>query len=155
MNGNRFGSRGEAWVLIQALLFAVFLLAPRVGPAWPAPTVFRFLGTIVALAGIAVLGSSAVSLGKSLTPFPRPLPGAELVTSGAYRLVRHPIYFGLLLVALGIALSTLSPLRLVLTLLLGVFFDRKATREERWLLERYPGYPAYQAKVRKLVPYFY
>jgi len=69
--------------------------------------------------------------------------------------VRHPIYFGLLLAALGISLFTLSPLRLLLTLLLGVFFDCKATREEKWLLERYPGYPAYQAKVRKLVPYLY
>ncbi|WP_036216234.1 MULTISPECIES: methyltransferase family protein [Massilia] len=154
-NRNHFGSRGEAWVLIQVLLFALFLLTPQIGPAWPAPTVFRFFGAAAVLIGIAVLGSSAVSLGKSLTPFPRPLPTAELVTNGAYRLVRHPIYFGLLLAALGISLFTLSPLRLLLTLLLGVFFDCKATREEKWLLERYPGYPAYQARVRKLVPYLY
>ena len=65
------------------------------------------------------------------------------------------MYFGLLLAALGISLLTLSPLRIALTLLLGVFFDRKATREERWLLERYPDYPAYRAKVRKLLPYLY
>ena len=155
MNRNHFGSRGEAWVLIQVLLFALFLLMPQVGPAWPAPTLFRILGATAVLGGIAVLGSSVVSLGKSLTPFPRPLPTAQLVTSGAYRLVRHPIYLGLLLAALGISLLTLSPLRIALTLLLGVFLDRKATREERWLLERYPDYQAYQAKVRKLLPYLY
>lgn len=155
MNRKHIGSRGEAWVLIQVLLFAVFLLMPQVGPGWPAPTVFRILGASAVLGGIAVLGSSAVSLGKSLTPFPRPLPSAQLVTSGAYRVVRHPMYFGLLLAALGISLLTLSPLRIALTLLLGVFFDRKATREERWLLERYPDYPAYQAEVRKLLPYLY
>jgi protein-S-isoprenylcysteine O-methyltransferase Ste14 len=155
MNRNHFGSRGEAWVLAQVLLFALFLLTPDVGSPWSGPTMFRILGATAVLAGVAVLGSSVVSLGKSLTPFPRPLPTAELVTSGAYRFVRHPIYFGLLLAALGISLLTLSPLRLVVTLLLGVFFDRKATREERWLSERYPGYPAYQEKVRKIVPYLY
>lgn len=155
MNRSRFGSRGEVWVVIQVLLFALFILTPQAGPAWPAPTAFRIAGAAVIAGGIAVLYNSVVALGKSLTPFPRPLPTAELVTTGAYRLVRHPIYFGVLLAALGISLLTLSPLRLVLTLLLGVFFDRKATREERWLVDRYPGYPAYQARVRKLVPYLY
>jgi len=155
MNRNRFGNRGEAWVVIQVLLFTLFLLMPQVGPAWPAPTLFGVLGAVAVLGGIGVLGSSVVSLGKSLTPFPRPRLTAQLVTSGAYRLVRHPIYFGLLLAALGISLLTLSPLRIVLTLLLGVFFDRKATREETWLLERYPDYSAYQKKVKKLLPYFY
>ncbi len=75
------------------------------------------------------------------------MPTAQLVTSGAYRLVRHPIYFGMLLAALGISLLILSPLRIALTLLLGVFFDRKATLDERWLLERYPDYPVYQATI--------
>jgi protein-S-isoprenylcysteine O-methyltransferase Ste14 len=116
---------------------------------------FRIAGAIAVLIGIVVLGISAVALGKSLTPFSRPLPTAELVTSGTYRFVRHPIYFGLLLAALGIALLASNFLRLVLTLLLGIFFNYKATREEKWLVERYPGYPAYQAKVRKLVPFLY
>ncbi|TXF98900.1 isoprenylcysteine carboxylmethyltransferase family protein [Massilia arenae] len=127
----------------------------QVGPAWPTPTLFGVLGAVGVLGGIAVLGSSVVSLGKSLTPFPRPRPKAQLVTSGAYRLVRHPIYFGLLLAVLGISLLTFSPLRIVSTLLLGVFFDCKATREETWLLERYPDYSAYQKKVKKLLPYLY
>lgn len=151
----RFGGRGEGWVLAQLALFVLFLLTPRVGPVWPAPTVFRGAGIALALAGIAVLGYSAVKLGRSLTPFPKPLPTARLITSGAYRFVRHPIYLGVLLAALGLALSSLSPLRLLLTLVLVAFFDRKADREEAWLLERYPEYHAYRRRVKKLLPWIY
>ncbi len=102
-----------------------------------------------------MLGHSAVTLGSSLTPFPRPLPTARLKTSGAYRFVRHPIYFGVLLAALGLALWSLSPLRLLLTLVMALFFDRKANREEAWLQEQYAAYPSYRARTRKLIPWIY
>jgi protein-S-isoprenylcysteine O-methyltransferase Ste14 len=69
--------------------------------------------------------------------------------------VRHPIYFGVLLAAFGIALWSLSPLRLLLTLVLALFFDRKANQEETWLQERYMEYPAYRARTRKLIPWIY
>lgn len=155
MQAHRFGGRGEAWVAAQLVLFLLFVLAPHVGPVWPAPIAFHAIGTVTTLAGIAVLSHSSVKLGSALTAFPRPLPTAQLVTGGAYRWVRHPIYFGVLLAAFGIALWSLSPLRVLLTLVLALFFDRKANREEAWLQERYPGYPAYRARTRKLIPWIY
>lgn len=155
MKKNLLGSRGEAWALAQLALFVLFLFAPHVGPEWPAAFAFRVAGAITTVGGIGILAWSAINLGRSLTPFPRPLPSAQLVTHGAYRFVRHPIYFGVPLTALGLALFTRSPLRLLLTLTLSFFFDRKADREEQWLQARYPQYQDYQQTVKKLVPWLY
>ncbi|HVL77481.1 MAG TPA: isoprenylcysteine carboxylmethyltransferase family protein [Noviherbaspirillum sp.] len=149
------GKRGESWVAAQAILFIAFITVPQVAGPWPYDAVFLFTGWVLFVLGLVLTLWSARALGRSLTPFPRPLEHAELVTTGPYRLVRHPIYLGVLLVALGISLVTASPLRLGLTLILFVFFDRKAAREERWLEEKFPQYPAYRSRVKRLIPWVY
>ena len=149
------GKRGETWVLAQLLLFVGFVLVPRTGPEWPHAGMFMVAGGLLAVVGIALLAAGAFGLGRSLTPFPKPLPDSRLVTGGVYRLVRHPIYCGILLAALGASLATASWPRLALTAVLFVFFEFKARREERWLLERYPDYAAYRRHVKKLIPWIY
>jgi protein-S-isoprenylcysteine O-methyltransferase Ste14 len=149
------GSRGEAWVAVQAGLLILFLAVPQVGPPWPHADAFRLAGWLLAASGILLFMWSALNLGRSLTPFPRPLPHGRLVTDGAYRFVRHPIYFAVILACLGFALSSRSVLRLALTLVLFIFFDMKARREESWLRQQYPAYADYQARVKKLIPWIY
>ena len=71
----------------------------------------------------------------------------ELVTSGPYRLVRHPIYSGILVAGVGTALA-ISWLWLVAFGLAGAYFIYGATVEERYLTEQFPdAYPAYKALV--------
>jgi len=77
------------------------------------------------------------------------------VETGLYAWVRHPIYCGLILAALGWALFVQGWLTLVWAGLLLVFFDIKSRREEAWLMARFPGYAAYRQRVRKLIPYLY
>ena len=81
-----------------------------------------------------------LALGRNLTPFPKPIEGGTLVTSGVYGIVRHPIYTGLILGTLGWGVFRSSLLGIALAVLLFVFFDLKSRREERWLAEAYPGY---------------
>ena len=69
--------------------------------------------------------------------------------------MRHPVYAGGIALAFGWALWVGGWLTLLYALLLLVFMDYKATREELWLREQYPGYPAYAARVRKLIPFVY
>ncbi len=75
--------------------------------------------------------------------------------TGAYRLARHPIYGGLIIAAAGWGLLMASPVALLLAAVLLGFFDLKSRREELWLADGYPGYAAYRARTRRLLPGLY
>ena len=80
--------------------------------------------------------------------------GHELIRTGPYRLVRHPIYTGLLVMSLGSAVE-IGMLRcwLALPLMTGAFWI-KLKQEERLLLRHFPDqYPVYQQQVKALVPF--
>ena len=76
----------------------------------------------------------------------------ELVTSGPYRLVRHPIYSGIVVAGAGTAVA-LSWVGLIVVALAGVYFLYSATVEERYLTEQFPdAYPGYRRSTKMLVP---
>ncbi|HEY2742284.1 MAG TPA: isoprenylcysteine carboxylmethyltransferase family protein [Gaiellaceae bacterium] len=79
----------------------------------------------------------------------------ELVTSGPYRLVRHPIYSGILVGGIGTAVA-LSWFWLAPVGLAGIYFIYSATVEERHLTEQFPdSYPAYKRSTKMLVPFVF
>jgi len=111
--------------------------------------------TLLAL-GLLLLATAALQLGSSLTPFPAPRGGEALTTTGAYGLARHPMYGGGILIALGWTILFASLAGLAFTVVLAVFLDLKARREEAWLCERLPGYEEYLRQIpHKLLPFIY
>jgi protein-S-isoprenylcysteine O-methyltransferase Ste14 len=151
------GPRGEGWVALQLLLFGAIVGCGFLGIYWPHSVegFFAVLGLVVVLFGAVVLLLGLISLGSSFTPFPQPRAGAEFRGGGPFVHVRHPIYGGVLLLALGWSVAE-APLGLVPTALLAVLFDLKARREEALLDERYPEYAAYRARTpRRYVPRLY
>jgi protein-S-isoprenylcysteine O-methyltransferase Ste14 len=152
------GPRGEGWVALQLLLLLAIVAAAM---ALPLPVgdsveqVARVVGLGALVGGLVVFALGIVTLGSSLSPLPAPLPSAELVERGIYRFVRHPIYTGLVLAALGGSVYTVSPLAVGLTALLAVVLDLKARREEAWLRERFAGYAAYAARTKRFIPGLY
>jgi protein-S-isoprenylcysteine O-methyltransferase Ste14 len=152
------GPRGEGWVVIQFVLGGAIVVAGLVaGGAWTglAAVVTAVLGVVLLVLGGGLAGRGILDLGRDLTPFPRPGDGAEFVQHGAFRHARHPIYGGIAIAGIGWAALTASPLALVLAVALLAFFDAKSRREEAWLASRFPDYPSYQARTRRLIPGIY
>lgn len=142
-----------AWVSAQFALFAliaVFVFATSgSGPAG-AP----WVGAAATGAGLGLAGWALARLGPSVSPFPTPTQGAILVMSGPYRLVRHPIYGGVILTALGLSVISWSLPAIVLSLGLVPFFFAKSSHEEELLVARFAGYADYVAATSKrLIPW--
>ena len=155
------GARGEWYVVGQVVLMALVVFGPR---TWPGGPMLSFgderLSTLVAVvfmaggAALLVAGISWIGT-RNLTPMPHPREGGRLVESGPFRLVRHPMYAGGVLFAIGWTIFVRGPLTAAYTVAIFVFIDIKARREERWLMEKFAGYRAYRRRVRKLIPFIY
>lgn len=154
------GTRGEWYVVAQLVLIAVVFLGPRTLPGlpvWPAPLawVSGIVGVVLMCIGCCLLLAGLLRLGSNLTPLPYPKAQAILVQTGPYRFVRHPMYAGGIMLALGWTFVVQGWLTFVYTAILFVFLDIKSAREERWLVEKFPGYTDYQRRVRKFFPFLH
>ncbi|HEY3381236.1 MAG TPA: isoprenylcysteine carboxylmethyltransferase family protein [Vicinamibacterales bacterium] len=154
------GARGEWLVVVQVALIALVFFGPRTLadralPMFPFPRACGTLGLVLMIAGTGFLIAGIIRLGPGLTPLPYPKDGATLIDTGPYALVRHPMYFGGMVLALGWALYVGSWLTVGYAVVLFVFLDLKSRREERWLADRFPGYRTYQRRVRRLIPLLY
>jgi len=155
------GGRGEWYVIAQVALIALVFLGPQTvtgWPAWPAAVAApaRVIGIVLMAAGLALLAAGGLKLGaEDLTPLPYPRAGGVLRQSGAYGVVRHPMYGGGVIIAYGWALVVHGWLTLLYATVLLVFADIKASREEAWLVTAYADYPEYRRRVRKLIPFIH
>lgn len=145
-------AKGNLMVVLQFVFLALIVFMPN-GTDWPTPLWLAAIAAIALYLGWLILVVAAVNLGKSLTANPVPLERATLKTNGLYKIVRHPIYFGLLLIAFASALGSGSTVRAIVFVLLAALLNVKARFEEKLLAQKYPEYAAYSAKVGRLLPF--
>ena len=150
-------SRGELYVVVQAILLIALFFGPK--DIFGLPTMLNqtlwWIGQILFYSGIVITIWAAILLGPNLTPLPKPKPSGEFIQSGLYRFVRHPIYFGVILVCFGWASIEQNLYTLVLAIILLIFFDLKSRQEEIWLTEKFSEYDVYKQNTKKLIPFLY
>jgi protein-S-isoprenylcysteine O-methyltransferase Ste14 len=112
-------------------------------------------GCVLALLGATLIIRSRVALGPAWSLVPRADEATGLITTGPYRLIRHPIYLGFLVLATGQALAFGSwPALLVVPLAIVPTFLWRASLEERLLDRTFgAGYAEYRARTKKIIPY--
>ena len=159
--GWRNGNRGEYWVLLQGFLIIAFPFLPVYRPDGlqinSSELLYLIWGVaaLLGFGGLVFLGKGLLDLGRQLTPLPYPKEDGQLVQSGVYGVVRHPVYSGVILLALSWAVFQVSLSHLIAATILFIFLNAKANKEETWLSEKYPEYPEYRQRVKKLIPWLY
>lgn len=136
-------------VVVATLLIRLRLLRQH-GPAtdpWRAG-----LGLVLFALGLGFAVWARTHIGRNWGSPMTQKDEPELVVSGPYRLVRHPIYSGILVAGIGTALA-LNWTWLIAVILAGIYLGYSAIVEERYLTEQFPKtYPAYKRSTKMLVP---
>jgi protein-S-isoprenylcysteine O-methyltransferase Ste14 len=115
----------------------------------------QVIGVILFLAGLGLAVWARVYLGRNWGMPMTEKDEPELVTSGPYHFVRHPIYSGILLATFGTAIAT-DVYWLIALAVIGLYFVYSATVEEKILTASFPtAYPSYRAKTKMLIPFVF
>src|SRR5512133_308669 len=148
--------RGWPWVIGQGVL----LLLLAWGAFWwrplDLPSTLDFVATMVGLllltAGVAYALIALTQLRRNLTPLPEPRPAANLITSGIYGRTRHPVYGGVIVATVGLALVVHTVPALVIAGFIPLFLLAKSRHEEQRLRRRFPDYDRYAAHTHRFLP---
>jgi len=141
--------KGKRLVFLQFALIIVLAIFPDSKTVAPW---LNIAGTVLIAIGLVLLFAGFRGLGKSLTANPVPNEDGVLVTKGIYSIVRHPIYLGLLIITLGLVVSSGVWAQIIVWVALVVLLVYKMRWEEVLLSAKYKGYAEYMTKVPGLVP---
>ena len=148
------GGRGTLGPAIRVIVLAFVATRVAVGGGLAVhDLVLQVTGAIAFLAGLGLAVWARIYLGRNWGMPMTQKAEPELVTDGPYRVVRHPIYTGILLALFGTALAT-NLYWLVIVACVGAYFVYSARVEERNLIGTFPTqYPRYRATTKMLIPF--
>ena len=106
------------------------------------------LGILIIIIAFIIMLVSVKDLGRNLSPFPRPLNNSNLLTAGIYRFTRHPMYYSLIFISIGVFIIKLSIYYLFLTISLALIIKFKIALEEKYLMNKFKNYLLYKNEVK-------
>ena len=107
-----------------------------------------FLGILIIIIASIFILIAIKDLGRNLSPFPKPKANSNLVTTGIYRFMRHPMYYSLIIISFGVFLTKLSIYHLCLTITLTLLIKFKIILEEQYLKNKFKNYFLYKKVVK-------
>jgi len=107
-----------------------------------------FLGILIIMIAFIIMLVSIKDVGRNLSPFPRPINNSNLVTTGIYRFTRHPMYYSLIFISVGVFIIKLSIYYLFLSISLVLIIKFKIALEEQYLNKKYKKYLLYKNEVK-------
>jgi len=109
---------------------------------------YYLLGILIIIIAFIIILVSIKDLGRNLSPFPRPINNSNLVTTGIYRFTRHPMYYSLIFISIGVFIIKLSIYYLFLLISLGLIVKFKIALEEQYLDNKFKNYFLYKNEVK-------
>lgn len=138
-------------VIIQVALLLLFIIIPT---GYSPPMIPAFLCFLLTTSGILIAAAGVLTIGKGFTPFPTPKINGQLKQTGIYKYIRHPMYSGIIVAGAGIALYNANIPRLIVCMILWIFFEYKSRYEEKLLQQKYPEYSQYKSVTGRFFPSF-
>ena len=111
-------------------------------------TLSYLLGFLIIIIAFIIMLVSIKDLGRNLSPCPRPKNNSNLVTKGIYRFTRHPMYYSLIFISIGVFIIKLSIYYLFLTISLALIIKFKIALEEKYLMNKFKNYLLYKNEVK-------
>lgn len=150
--------KGWIYVVIQFVLLGIIIISSASEfkylnrPLYPA---IHYIGVTLILLGALLFTLILIGFGQFMTPNPVPRDSSKLVTTGLYKYVRHPMYFTVLVLITGVTLYFQAFYSLIWIPVALTFLIIKSKAEEKFLVKKFPEYPNYSAKTKRLIPFVY
>jgi protein-S-isoprenylcysteine O-methyltransferase Ste14 len=150
-------SGGMGRLAVVAVLLAIVLARPMARTSlhsrlWAPSSDLSLLALVLVVAGAAFAIWARLTIGTNWSGTVTLKEDHELIQRGPYRVVRHPIYTGLLFMGLGAALQFAESYSFVLLVVVTIMFAFKMRLEEKLMTQNFPDqYPAYRRRVKAII----